>query len=75
MQDGIFIGATATKYMRNAMLVSVLFFYFPVFVLAESWFGIHGMWAATLGLYAMRGLTLGWPLMRLYEQGGAKSAR
>ena len=63
--DGIFIGATATKTMRNAMLIAVLAIYFPVFLWLEPRYGNHGMWAATVILYAVRGVGLGWPLRRM----------
>lgn len=43
--DGIFIGATRTRAMRNGMIVAVL-----VFIIATQWlvprFGNHGLWAA-----------------------------
>jgi MATE family multidrug resistance protein len=54
--DGIFIGATHTAQMRNAMLVSLAIF------LAAWWaltpFGNHGLWAALLVHYAARAGTL-----------------
>lgn len=63
--DGIYIGATGTRTMRNTMLISVFLFYIPAFVVLGQLFGNHGMWAATLLLYAVRGLTLAIPLRRL----------
>jgi MATE family multidrug resistance protein len=59
MLDGIFIGATRTTAMRNAMLVSLTVY------LAACWtliplFDNHGLWAALLIFMAARGLTLGW---------------
>jgi MATE family multidrug resistance protein len=54
--DGIFIGATHTAQMRNAMLVSLAIF------LAAWWaltpFGNHGLWAALFVHYAARAGTL-----------------
>jgi len=54
--DGIFIGATQTADMRNAMLVSLGIF------LAAWWllrpYGNHGLWAAFYVNYAARAATL-----------------
>ena len=56
--DGIFIGATRTADMRNAMLVSILIYIAGWFALAPQ-FGNHGHWLAFLGFFAIRGITLG----------------
>lgn len=57
MLDGIFIGATQTRDMRNMMAVS-----FGVYALALlvflPLFGNHGLWAALLVSFAARGVTL-----------------
>ncbi|WP_194791693.1 MATE family efflux transporter, partial [Pseudomonas sp. UFMG81] len=55
--DGLFIGATRAREMRNAMLLSVLIA-LP-FALALSGLGNHGLWLAFLGFMALRGVTLG----------------
>lgn len=55
--DGIFVGATASAAMRNAMILSALVF-FPLSVwLAES-FGNHGIWAAVHAMFALRAATM-----------------
>jgi MATE family multidrug resistance protein len=54
--DGIFIGATHTAQMRNAMLVSLAIFLAAWWVLTP--FGNHGLWAALLVHYAARAGTL-----------------
>lgn len=43
--DGVFIGATRTREMRNAGLVSVSIFIACAFPLVAHW-GNHGLWAA-----------------------------
>ena len=58
MLDGIFIGATETRAMRNAMLLSVAIYAGAVAVLVPA-FGNHGLWAALMVLNVVRGLTLG----------------
>lgn len=56
--DGIFIGATGTRSMRNSMVIAVIGVYVPAILLLGHWFGNHGMWAAYLLLYSARSATL-----------------
>ena len=56
--DGIFIGATRTGAMRNAMLISLAFFLLAVWTLVPL-LGNHGLWLAMTLFMAVRGLTLG----------------
>jgi multidrug resistance protein, MATE family len=56
--DGIFIGATRTPQMRNAMLVSLAIFLAAWLALAP--FGNHGLWAALYVHYLARAATLFW---------------
>lgn len=55
--DGIFIGATAGKQMRNAMLLSTLLF-FPAYYLLNRTMGNHGLWLAFILFMAARGVTM-----------------
>jgi MATE family multidrug resistance protein len=57
MLDGIFIGATRTRELRNAMLVSVTAYGVALAVLLPA-FGNHGLWASLMVLNVMRGVTL-----------------
>ncbi|NCU20952.1 MATE family efflux transporter, partial [Candidatus Falkowbacteria bacterium] len=57
MFDGIFIGATLTREMRNAMLISVAVYAAALWLLLPA-FGNHGLWAALMVLNATRGLTM-----------------
>ena len=57
MLDGIFIGATETRAMRNAMLLSVAVYAVAVALLLPR-FGNPGLWAALMILNAARGVTL-----------------
>ncbi|MBO9550965.1 MATE family efflux transporter [Pseudomonas sp.] len=65
--DGLFIGATRAREMRNAMLLSVMI------ALPLGWLstelGNHGLWLAFLGFMALRALTLGATGLRMYRQG------
>jgi len=58
MLDGVFIGATRTRDMRNMMALSLLFYGLAVAVLVPA-LGNHGLWAALLFSFVMRGVTLG----------------
>ncbi len=51
--DGIFIGATWAREMRNLMVLSLMIFLATWFMLRS--FGNAGLWAAMLSLYAARG--------------------
>ncbi|CZF84400.1 DNA-damage-inducible protein F [Grimontia celer] len=55
--DGVFIGATRGREMRNTMFVAMAGF-FVIWWLLSGW-GNHALWAAMLGFMALRGLTLG----------------
>ena len=56
--DGIFIGATAGKEMRNAMLISTLLIFFPAYYLSINSLGNHGLWLAFILFMASRGLSM-----------------
>lgn len=55
--DGIFIGATRTRDMRNMMLASLVF-YFATWALLAPRFANHGLWAALMVFYVARAATL-----------------
>ncbi len=56
--DGVFLGATASKGLRNAMLLSTFGVYLPLhYLLTPSW-GNHGMWAALLIFMIFRTISL-----------------
>ncbi|MDD9732433.1 MATE family efflux transporter [Mameliella sp. AT18] len=57
MLDGIFIGATRTRDMRNMMAVSVVVYFIAVSVLIPLW-GAHGLWASLMIAYVTRAVTL-----------------
>lgn len=57
MLDGIFIGATRTKDMRNMMLVSFGVYWLSIWLLLEP-YGNHGLWAALIIFFVARGVTL-----------------
>ncbi|MFT5637737.1 MAG: MATE family multidrug resistance protein [Paracoccaceae bacterium] len=58
MLDGIFIGATRTRDMRNAMFLATLIYVASVWVLLPA-FGNHGLWGAMMIFFVARAVTLG----------------
>ncbi|WP_170426564.1 MATE family efflux transporter [Ruegeria arenilitoris] len=67
MFDGIYIGATWTRAMRQAMIQSVAVYVVALFLLVPA-FGNHGLWAALMVLNIARGVTLGWRYPKLEAQ-------
>lgn len=55
--DGVFIGATRTRDMRNMMVVSFVIYWVAVLALVPG-FGNHGLWIAMLISFVARGITL-----------------
>lgn len=53
--DGIYIGATASQSMRNAMLISTLVFFIPLYYILIGPLGNHGLWVAFLFFQLSRG--------------------
>jgi MATE family multidrug resistance protein len=55
--DGVFIGATATRDMRNMMAVCFAIYAVALAAFVPLW-GNHGLWAALLLAFLARGVTL-----------------
>ena len=55
--DGIFIGASQTKEIRNAMIVSVSIF-IGISIYLTQYFGNHGLWFSLLLFMILRAITL-----------------
>ncbi len=60
--DGVFIGLTAAKAMRNSMLLAILV-YFAIYYVFQQNYGNHGLWLALLLFMIARGL-FQWLLFR-----------
>ncbi|WP_432277207.1 MATE family efflux transporter [Glaciecola petra] len=72
--DGVFVGLSAGKLMRNSMLVSTLFAFLP------TWWVLNGLnnmslWIAMLVFLACRGLVLGGYYVFIYRQDPNKLLR
>ena len=68
--DGIFIGATRTIEMRNAMILSLLAYLVFWWLLRP--FGNHGLWLSFLIHFAARGASLYFYLPRLTQMNNAR---
>ena len=69
--DGIYIGATETRLMRNTMVLSFLGYVGALALLVPA-YGNHGLWAALMFFMALRGITLAVPypaIERRIEEG------
>jgi MATE family multidrug resistance protein len=64
--DGIFIGASQTGEMRNAMIVSVILFILSSHLLVGN-FGNHGLWLSLLFFMIMRSITLNYYFNRILK--------
>ena len=59
--DGVFIGATWAREMRNTMLLSTFAVFVPVFFLFRAiGMGNDGLWLAFLVFMAARAVSMGW---------------
>ncbi|MCK1506882.1 MATE family efflux transporter [Bradyrhizobium sp. 18] len=61
--NGVFIGATWSRDMRNVMLMSFAVYITALFAFGEM-FGNHGLWAAYNVFLLVRGISLLWVMRR-----------
>lgn len=66
--DGIFVGATLNRQMRDTMLFAALAVYLPAWWLLQP-LANHGLWLAFLLFFGSRGLAQAWVLWRLERSG------
>lgn len=64
LYDGVFVGLTRSKDMRNSMVISAVCVYFPVWYLFSG-MGNVALWYALLSFLLARGVTLGWKFYRI----------
>jgi len=62
--DGVFIGATETKPMRNTMLGATFLFFLPAYYVGTLYLGVHGLWLAMVLFMLIRGAALAYYLPR-----------
>lgn len=63
--DGMYIGATRGREMRNSMTIAALGYFVTLFTL--PWLGNHALWLAVMVFLSLRGLTL-WLIWRRHWQ-------
>lgn len=56
--DGIYIGATASKAIRNTMIIASIFVFIPAWYILTPHFGNHGLWISFLCFMIARGLSM-----------------
>ena len=65
--DGIFIGASQTKEIRNAMIISVASF-LVISIYLTKLFGNHGLWFSLLLFMLLRSLTLNYYFTKILKK-------
>ncbi len=53
--DGVYVGLTASKHMRNTMLASSLLIFFPTYYIFENSLGNNALWLALIMFLFSRG--------------------
>ncbi|MGH8496514.1 MAG: MATE family efflux transporter DinF [Gammaproteobacteria bacterium] len=69
LYDGIYVGATRAREMRNTMLFSAFAVYVPAWYMLR-FLGNHGLWLAFLLFMAARGLSMHWLYRRIDARQG-----
>jgi multidrug resistance protein, MATE family len=68
LMDGLFVGATRAREMRNTMLSAAAVF--VVFAVLLRPMGNHGLWLAFLGFMLVRGAAMAWVARRIARRDG-----
>jgi len=55
--DGVYIGLTSSKAMRNTMLFSTFVIFIPAYYLLANFWGNHGLWLAMILFVLARGIS------------------
>ncbi len=63
--DGIYLGATASKSLRNSMLTAVFLIYLPTYYLTRDILHNHALWISMIVLMMARGILLGMKAKRV----------
>lgn len=69
VMDGVFLGATRAREMRNTMLMSTLLVFVPAWYLLQG-LGNHGLWLAFNLFMLARGVSMTFIYLRLHRSGG-----
>ena len=66
--DGIYIGATAAKEIRNTMIIASLLVFLPAWYFLVPRYGNHGLWIAFLLFMVARGVSMTVMAKRIFSQ-------
>jgi MATE family multidrug resistance protein len=66
--DGLFVGATRAREMRDTMLFAAVVF--AMLAIALRPLGNHGLWLAFLGFMAVRSIAMAWMARRIARRRG-----
>lgn len=56
--DGIYVGTTTSKAMRNSMIIATILVFLPSFYIGKEYWGNHGLWLAFSLFMLARGIML-----------------
>jgi len=65
--DGVFVGVTASRGMRNAMMVSSLLVFLPIYYLTVNSLHNHALWLALNAFMVARGLMMWWMWQKMKQ--------
>ena len=65
--DGIYIGATAAKEIRNTMIIASLLVFLPAWYILMPLYGNHGLWIAFLLFMVARGVSMSVMAKRIWR--------
>ena len=66
--DGIYIGATAAKEIRNTMIIASLLVFLPAWYILMPLYGNHGLWIAFLLFMVARGVSMSVMAKRIWRE-------
>jgi len=66
--DGVFLGATETKHLRNTMFFAAFVIFLPAFYATRQPLGNHGLWLAMTAFMLTRGIILSIQSRKLFFQ-------
>lgn len=56
--DGVYIGATASRAIRNTMIISTILVFLPCWYYLMPMFGNHGLWTSFFAFMITRGISM-----------------
>ena len=65
--DGIYIGATAAKEIRNTMIIASILVFLPAWFILMPLYGNHGLWIAFLLFMVARGVSMSLMAKRIWN--------